>query len=121
LKTQVIIKDFKRSENLETYLKNKIEDCVSHFFPRHQNASLSVKAQEESHRTETRRPSFLCEVRLKLPQSKTFFHVKRTGANFHECVEQVAGALREIMRRKHKKTVAINSRRAQRWVNTGVA
>lgn len=121
MKTQVTIRDFQRTEGLENFIKSKIEDCVSQFFTRTENAQLSVKAQEERHRTLTRKPSFLCEVHLKMPGSKTFFHVKRTGENFYQCVENVSNALREIMRRKHRQTVAINSRRKQLWANKNVA
>ena len=61
MKTQLIIRDFKRTEGLENFLKTRIEECVSQFFTRTENAQLSVKAQEERHRTENRKPSFLLE------------------------------------------------------------
>lgn len=121
MKTQVTIRDFKRTEGLETFIRNKIEDCISQFYTRHDKAQVSVTAQEERHRTLTRKPNFLCEVRLKIPGSKTFIQVKRAGTNFYECVENVSNALREIVRRKHRQTVAINSRRAEPWANKGVA
>ena len=117
MKTQLVIRDFKRTEGLENFLKSRIEECVSQFFSRTENAQLSVKAQEERHRTATRKPSFLLEVRLKLPGSKLMYHVKRTGENFNDCVEKVSNALREVMRKKHRQTVAINSRRKQLWAN----
>ena len=117
MKTQVTIKDFERTEGLENFLRDKFESCISQFYTRHDNTQLSVRAQEDRHRTANRKPSFLCEVNLKMPNSKLLFHVKRTGKNFYDCVEQVSSALREIMRRQHRQTVAINARRKQLWAN----
>lgn len=121
MKTQVTVRDFTRTEGLENFLITKLEDCVSQFFSRHDNAQLTIKAQEERHRTTNRKPTFSCEVHLKMPGSKTYFQVRRTGANFHECVEGVSNALREMMRRKHRKIMAINSRRADPWAIQTVA
>ena len=114
MQTQIVIRDFERTENLEIYLRTKIEESLAPFLQNYENSSVFVKVQEDRHRSLTRKPHFQCEVRLKIPRFKTFITVKKEGDHFYDCVQKVTDTLHEVMGRKHHQMASLQARRKKR-------
>ena len=111
MQTQIVIRDFERTENLEDYLRTKIEESLTPFLQNYENSTIFVKVQEDRHRSLTRKPHFQCEVRLKLPRKKMFITVRKEGDHFYDCVQKVSDTLREVMGRKHHQMASLQARR----------
>ena len=111
MQTQIVIRDFERTENLEDYLRDKIEESLSPFLQNYENSTIFVKVQEDRHRSLTRKPHFQCEVRIKLHRKKMFITVRKEGDHFYDCVQKVSDTLREVMGRKHHQMASLQARR----------
>ena len=111
MQTKIVIRDFERTENLESYLQTKIEESIAPFLKNYDNSTIFVKVQEDRHRTEARKPHFQCEVRLKIPGLRGQLRVHKDGDHFYDCVQKVTDTLREVMGRKHRQMASLQSRR----------
>lgn len=106
MQTDIFYRDITKSENLEAYLLEKVEGTVSEFFKYDSDAHLTVRVEADRHRSQTRKPSYLCEVILKPSRSKAIIKVVKTDENFKKCVAKTVAALKVVMSKR-------SSRKAQ--------
>lgn len=111
MSTELLIRDFNRTEGLENYLLTRIEDHISTFLKLDKDYRLKVKVCEDSHRQQNRKPHFICEVILKLKSSKQVLKVTKSGYDFYKCVSDTGVALKKILERRHAKEVTRRTRR----------
>lgn len=107
MKTEMVIRDIRRTESLEDYLTSHIEDVVESMIPNRRDITLRMKVSEDSHRTDLRRPHFECSVYLKVGKQRPI-HITKQDASFHICVERLGSALRETLRRSHQKAAPLH-------------
>ncbi len=103
MRTELVIRDVRRTESLETYLTSHLEGVVESLIPNRRDVVMRLKVEEDSHRTHLRRPHFECSVYLKVGNA-TPIRIKKQDAEFHICVERLGTALRESLRRSHQKS-----------------
>lgn len=111
MQTKIVIRDFERTQELENYLQTKIEESIAPFLKNFENSFVYVKVQEDRHRTLGRKPHFQCQVRLKIPGTKTMMTVNRDGDHFYDCVQKVTDTLREMVSKKHRQIASLQARR----------
>ncbi len=114
MQTKIVIRDFERTENLQTFLQTKIEDTIYPFLQQFPKSEVQVTVFEDRHRTENRRPHFECIVLLKIPNSKSIIRVESHGDHFYTCVHDVCETLTQVLRRKHRRLASKQSRRKLR-------
>lgn len=114
MKTELVIRDVRRTQSLEDYLSSHISDVVESMIPEHRNAVLRLRVSEDSHRTDFRRPHFECSVYLRVGKQRPIRITKQDSA-FHVCVERVGTALRESLRRSHQKAAPLH--RSNRYLS----
>ncbi|WII72582.1 HPF/RaiA family ribosome-associated protein [Bdellovibrio sp. 22V] len=106
MQTDIYYRDITKTENLEDYLMEKVEGAVEDFFKYDSGAHLTVRVETDRHRTQTRKPSYLCEVILKPSRMRTVIKVQKTDENFKRCVARTVNALKVILSKR-------SSRKAQ--------
>lgn len=97
MQTDIHYRDVTRTENLEDYLLEKVEGSCEEIFKYDSGAHLTVRVEEERHRTERRKPSYTCEVILKPSYLRKVFKVRKSDANFRRCVARTVNALKVIL------------------------
>lgn len=97
--TDIYYRDITRSEYLESYLLDKIEGLVEKFMHKDVNAHLTVRVETERHRTQNRKPVFICEVVLKPSHSKKIIKVRKSGEDFYNCVGEITDAMRKMLQK----------------------
>ena len=105
MSTEVVIKDFERTEALESYLLVHTESMVMRYLHHERDVNLKVKVSEDSHRNGNRIPHFSCEIFLTIGSAKTPIKVIRSGYDFYGCVNEANHILKKILRARSAKRI----------------
>lgn len=97
MQTDIYYRDITKTENLESYLLEKVEKSVEDFFKYDSGAHLTVRVESDRRRSQSRKPSYICEVILKPSHHRTVIKVRKTDENFKRCVARTAAALKVIL------------------------
>ncbi|KYG68676.1 hypothetical protein AZI87_05425 [Bdellovibrio bacteriovorus] len=97
MQTDIYYRDITKTENLEAYLLEKVEGTVEDFFKYDSGAHLTVRVETDRHRSQTRKPSYICEVILKASYIRNVIKVRKTDENFKRCVANTVDALKVIL------------------------
>jgi len=100
MQTDIYYRDITKTENLEAYLLERVEGAIEEFFKYDSGAHLTVRVETDRHRTQTRKPSYICEVILKPSRLRTVIKVQKNDENFKRCVAKTVSALKVIMSKK---------------------
>lgn len=100
---EVVTKGFQKTDSMSQYLQAETLDVIEPFLKNDRDVHLRVIVDEISHRTDGRKPQFVCEILLKTAASKRFFKVQKNSSDFREAVTKASQAMREILRRRSGK------------------
>ena len=89
--------DITRTESLEHYLDDKIETSLGDFLRNDKGAHVTMRVQQDRHRTVNRKPHYTVEILLKISWSKSLIKVVKSGDNFKRAVVQAVAAARTQM------------------------
>ena len=103
MQTDIYYRDITKSDNLEDYLLEKVEGAVQLFFKYDSDAHLTVRVEQDRHRSQTRKPSYTCEVILKPSRSRNVIKVRKTDERFRACVAKTVAALKTQLERRSSK------------------
>ena len=103
MQTDIYYRDITKSDNLEDYLLEKVEGAVELFFKYDSDAHLTVRVETDRHRTNTRKPSYTCEVLLKPGHTAPLIKVRKTDERFKTCVAKTVAALKSQLERRSSK------------------
>jgi ribosomal subunit interface protein len=99
MQIQTLFRDLGKTETLEAYLMEKIGSSIESFLKYDPNATATVRVDLDRHRSQNRKPSFICEVILKPTHQKRTIKVSKSGDDFYTAVSEATIALRAILRR----------------------
>ncbi|WP_347358713.1 HPF/RaiA family ribosome-associated protein [Bdellovibrio sp.] len=100
MQTDIYYRDITKTENLEAYLMETVENAVGDFFKYDSGAHLTVRVETDRHRSQTRKPSYLCEVILKPSRSKSVIKIVKSDENFKRCVAKTVAALKVVLSKR---------------------
>lgn len=103
MNTEVLVKGFTKTAGMEEYLRTHTENLIEPFLRngyKNREVNLRVVVDEDSHRTQTRKPHFTCEVHLSLPGDSKYIKIKKQSPDFYECVNKVGQTLKQVLRRR---------------------
>lgn len=103
MQTDIYYRDITKTENLEAYLMEKVEGAIEEFFKYDSGAHLTVRVETDRHRSQTRKPSYTCEVILKPSRVRTVIKVRKNDENFKRCVAKTVSALKVILSKRSSK------------------
>lgn len=97
MQTDIYYRDITRTENLESYLMEKVEKILGEFLKYDSDARVTVRVETDRHRTEMRKPNYSCEILVKTSWMKRVIKVQKTDPNFKTCVAKCTAALKVIL------------------------
>lgn len=100
MQTDIYYRDITKSENLEAYLLEKVEGAVEEFFKKDSGAHLTVRVEYDRRRSQTRKPSYICEVILKPSHQRSVIKVSKSDENFKRCVAKTVSALKVMLSKR---------------------
>lgn len=111
MSTEIRVKDFESTENLESYLQNHTESIIEATCPNSPRYSLTVTVGENAHRNQERKPNFECSINLKFDGSKKVYKIIKQGPNFYDVVNDAGITLKKVLRRRHNLNSSHNHNR----------
>ncbi len=106
MQTDIYYRDITKTENLEDYLMERIEGSIQSFFKYDSGAHLTVRVETDRHRSQTRQPSYICEVILKPGRggrTGEVIKVRKGDETFKRCVAKTVAALKTVLERRSSK------------------
>ncbi len=100
MQTDIYYRDITKTDNLESFLLEKVEGSIEEFLKYDSGAHLTVRVATDRHRTHTRKPSYTCEVILKPTRMRTVIKVQKSDENFKTCVAKTVSALRSLLAKR---------------------
>ena len=100
MQTDIYYGDITKTDNLESYLMEKVEGAVTNFFKYDDSAHLTVRVTTTRHRTSSRKPAYICEVILKPTHTKATMKVCKTDESFKACVAKTVAALKHVLSKR---------------------
>lgn len=103
MNTEVIFRDFERTDSLEQYVLAQTEGLVADFFNDRNSPHIKITIFEDRHRTQDgRRPHYVCEILMSLKGRHQVIKIAKSGYSFFDCVASAGIALRKLVRRTHR-------------------
>ena len=103
MQTDIYYRDITRTENLESYLMERVVGAIEDFFVQDPNAHVTVRVETDRHRTDVRKPHYVCEVILKPSRLKKVIKVHKNDESFKDCVAKTVSALKASVSREADK------------------
>lgn len=100
MQTDIYYRDITRTENLESFLMERLESACGEFFKYDDDAHLTVRVETERHRTHLRKPSYTCEVILKPTKSRGVIKIRKSDESFKKAVALTVASLKTVLRKK---------------------
>ena len=100
MQTDIYYRDVTRTENLETFLLERLERACGDFFKYDSNAHLTVRVETERHRHHSRKPFYTCEVILKPTKERGIIKIRKSDQSFKRAVALTVGALRSTLSKR---------------------
>lgn len=100
MNVEFLTKGFQKTDAMDSFLWESIPESMEKFLKNERDVHLRVVVDEISHRMQSRKPHFVCEIHLKTAASKKFFKVQKDGEDFYEVVLRAGQALRRVLGRK---------------------
>ena len=94
MQTDIYYRDITKTENLEAFLLDRVETSISEFLKYDSDAHVTVRVEQDRHRSQTRKPSYMCEIILKTSRSKNVIKVQKTDESFKTSVTKSVAALK---------------------------
>ena len=102
--TEIMTRDFKKTESVENYIESEVELALSDLLPPSDHYVLKVTAAETAHRNQNRKPFFECTVQVKLDSVDKVYRVRRQSSSFYESVQAAVAAMKRVLGRRHSLT-----------------
>ncbi len=100
MQTDIYYRDVSRTENLESFLMERLEAACGDFFKYDSDAHLTVRVETDRHRTHSRKPSYTCEVILKPTKSRGVIKIRKSDLSFKRAVALTVASLKTVLRRR---------------------
>lgn len=97
MQTDIYYRDIRRTENLESFLLEKVEGAIENFLKYDSAAHLTVRVEHDRHRTDNRKPSYTCEVVLKPTHTRRVFKVRKSDEDFNVSLNKTVQALKRML------------------------
>lgn len=100
MQTDIYYRGISRTENLESFLMQRLEAAWGDFFKYDSDAHLTVRVETDRHRTQNRKPSYTCEVILKPTKTRGTIKIRKSDVSFKRAVAMTVTSLKAILRRR---------------------
>lgn len=103
MQTEIFYRDLTRTEALETYLLESVENEFLDFLKNDESARLTIRAETIRHRTQARKPMYAFEIILKPSHTKGVLKVLKQDNDFYIAVQKATLAMKQMLRKRSGK------------------
>ncbi len=96
-------KDFANTKTLETYVLKRFQTLKRRIDTRFHNASVLLRGMVVARNGDGQAESFMAELSVKVPRSRTPYIVKKTENDFRSAVSEAVHAMEALLRRDSEK------------------
>lgn len=100
MQTEIYYRDLTRTEALENYLIESVENEFLDFFKNDESARLTIRAETIRHRSQSRKPMYALEIVLKPSHTKAVMKVVKQDNDFYLAVQKATGAMKQMLRKR---------------------
>ena len=113
MRTDIIFKDLNRSEYVENFVNEKIDNIVDRLTDGDRDTHVSVRIAKSKERTDTRQPIYHCEVMLKSGMSSKVYKTVRNDRNIFGCITACFDSMKTVLGKTHDRLRHDRRRRAK--------
>lgn len=103
MRTEFVTKGFSKTEAMDSFIQDEALESVSRLLKREKDVHLRLVVDEDSHRNQSRKPHFVCEITVKSAASQGFIKVRKQAHDFRKAVRQATKALKQVLKRRSEK------------------
>ncbi len=118
MRTEIIFKDFSRSEYIENFIQNKVETLANRLISPDNDTHISVRLIEAKERTAVRRPIYQCEMTIKSGMSPKTYKIHKEDRNIFRAIIFCADAAKVALAKSHDRLRNDRRRRKTPELNT---
>lgn len=100
MNVEIVTKGFGKTEAMDSFLREHCEGLLDTFLKNEGDVHVRLSVDEDSHRNQSRKPHFLCELKIKTAASKKFFKTHKTSDDFHTAVNEAVRAMKHVLQKK---------------------
>ncbi len=100
MKTEFLAKGFTHTKSTNQFLKDVTAELVGAYLKNDRDIHLRVTVDEDRHRSQGRKPHFVCEIQLKCASSKRYWKVHKASDDFHSAVLEASHAMRTVLQKR---------------------
>jgi ribosome-associated translation inhibitor RaiA len=100
MNVELLTKGFQKTDAMDAYMREATLEGIESFLKNERDVHLRVTVDEASHRMQSRKPHYICEIHLKTAASKKFFKVQKNGEDFYDVVLRAGQAIRRVLGKK---------------------
>jgi ribosome-associated translation inhibitor RaiA len=93
-------KGVQKTESMDNFLQQTVTDALTHFLKNERDVHVRVSVDEVSHRMQSRKPHFICQIHVKSAASKKFFKVEKDSEDFYDAVLRATRIMRRVLGKK---------------------
>lgn len=112
MRTEIIFQDVRRSDYVEDFITKKVENMTGKLVQPDNDIHVTVRLQQDRHRTQVRHPLYHCEVTLKSGMSSKTYKTLRQDRNVFRAIVACMTALKTMLSKNHDRMR--NDRRRRR-------
>lgn len=104
----IVFRGFEPRDHLTSYLQETITARVNEFLGP-DGFDITVRVDTPRNRTSTRKPMFHCEAIINSRRLRRPIVVRRKNSSFYKAVNDAAGVVKKVLRRRSGKRVALRN------------
>jgi ribosome-associated translation inhibitor RaiA len=101
MRTDIVFKDFHRSEYIENFLSDKIDHMVERLVAPDNDTHVTVRLEKCKERTDLRRPVFQCEVIVKSGMSSKIYKTVKCDRNIFRAIVCSFDSMKNTLSKTH--------------------
>ncbi len=113
MRVEMNTKGFERTESMETFLQEQANDFADTYLKHDRDVHIRFAVDEDSHRSQARKPHFLCELQIKTAGSKKYFKTHKTSDDFRAAVLGAVKAMKVILQKRSDRRHDMKASRAK--------
>jgi hypothetical protein len=101
MRTDILFKDFKRSEYIENFVTEKIDSIVERLVAPDNDTHVTVRLEKSRERTDQRRPHFQCEIIVKSGMSSKIYKTVKNDRNIFRSIVCSFDSMKTLLGKTH--------------------
>jgi ribosomal subunit interface protein len=103
MRVEFFTKGFEKTESMENLMQEHCFALADSFLKHERDVHIRVSVDEDSHRNQSRKPHFMCEVQIKTAGSKKYLKSHKTSSDFYTAFDAAIKAMKHILQKRSER------------------